>query len=119
MSVCEKVEQSVLMWFGHLERMEEDRLVKRVYQSDAMGVRMRGRPRRGWMDGVIDILGRKGLSIEEARECVQDRCGWCNICRGVDTLLVRFLHEFMKWPCGRLWILFFISFSGVGFNNSK
>ena len=34
------------------------------------------------MDEVIDILGRRGLSIEEARECVQDRCGWCNICKG-------------------------------------
>ena len=81
-SVCKKVDQSVLRWFGHVERMEEDRLVKRVYQSDVMGVRRRGRPRRGWMDGVIDILGKKGLSIEEARECVQDRCGWHNICKG-------------------------------------
>ena len=81
-SVCEKVDQSVLRWFGHVERMEEERLVKRVYQSDVMGVRRRGRPRRGWMDGVKEILGRKGLSIEDARECVQDRCEWRSICRG-------------------------------------
>ena len=44
---------------------------------------------------MIDILVRKGLSIQEARECVQDRYGWRNIGRGeeVDMLLVRLLHE--------------------------
>ena len=82
-SVCETADQSVLRWLGHVERMEENRLVKRVYQLDVMRARRRGRPRRGWMDGVIDILGRKSLSIEEARECVQDRCDWRNICKGV------------------------------------
>ena len=43
-SACEKINQSVLRWFGHVERMEEGRLVKRVYQSDVIGVRRRGRP---------------------------------------------------------------------------
>ena len=41
MSVGEKVDQSVLRWFGYMERIEEDRLVKIVYQSDVMGARRR------------------------------------------------------------------------------
>ena len=32
-------EQSVLRWFGHVWRMEEDRLVKRIIGPDARGVR--------------------------------------------------------------------------------
>ena len=60
--------------------MEEDRLVKRAHQLDAMEVRRRGRPRGGWMDGVNEILGRKDIIIEEAREIVQGRYGKCSIC---------------------------------------
>ena len=32
----------MLNWFGHMERMEEDRLVKRIIGSDGRGVRLRG-----------------------------------------------------------------------------
>ena len=37
------VEQSVLRWFGHMQRMEENQLVKRIIGFDARGVRLRGR----------------------------------------------------------------------------
>ena len=33
--------------FGHMERMEEDQLVKRMVGSDVSGVILRGRPRTG------------------------------------------------------------------------
>ena len=36
----------MLRWFGHEERMEDDRMAKRVYDSG-----VRGRPMRVWMDG--------------------------------------------------------------------
>ena len=42
-----KIGQSVLRWFGHVERMDEERLVKRVYEACVEGARRRGRPRRG------------------------------------------------------------------------
>ena len=81
-SIGEKMDQSVLRWFGHVERMEDDRLVKRVYDSEVMGGRRRGRPRKCWIDGVKEVLERKGLSMEEARECVQDRGEWRSVCKG-------------------------------------
>ena len=41
-----------------------------------MGVRKRGRPRRGWTAGVIEILGREGLNIEETKSaCKIDVAG--------------------------------------------
>ena len=48
-----QAEQSgVLRWFRHMERIEEDQLVKRMVISDVRGVSLRGRPRMDWMDSV-------------------------------------------------------------------
>ncbi|EJW91123.1 hypothetical protein EVA_20770 [gut metagenome] len=76
------MDQGVLRWFGHMERMGEERLVKRMYDSVVRGVRGRGRPRKCWLNGVQEVLTKKGLDIQEARVCVQDRCEWRRICRG-------------------------------------
>ena len=82
-SVGQRMDQGVLRWFGHVERMGDDRMAKRVYESDVRGVRRRGRPRKCWMDGVKEVLARKGLNIQEARVSVQDRNEWRSVCRGV------------------------------------
>ena len=53
------VKQSrVLRWFGHMEGMEEDWLVKSTVGcdvKDVRGVRLRGSSRTGWMDGVKSV----------------------------------------------------------------
>ena len=36
--------QNVLWWFGHMERMEENQLVKKIMESDVGGLRLQGRP---------------------------------------------------------------------------
>ena len=41
----------MLKWFGHMARMEEDWLVKRIVRC----VRLRGRPQTGWMDGMKSV----------------------------------------------------------------
>ena len=35
LSVLERIERNVLKWFGLVERIEEERLVKRVYRANA------------------------------------------------------------------------------------
>ena len=42
-----RVENCVLRWFGHLERMDGERMAKRIYGSGVVGGRGRGRPKRG------------------------------------------------------------------------
>ncbi len=49
--LVDRAEQEVLRWFGHEERIEKC-LVKNISRSDVRGVRLRGRPRIGWMDSV-------------------------------------------------------------------
>ena len=45
-------DQRVLRWFGHMERMDEYRMARRVLMAEVSGERVLGRPRFGWMDGV-------------------------------------------------------------------
>ncbi len=66
----------MLQWFGHVERMEEERLVKKITRSDVRGVRARGRPQMGWMDSVKRALGARGMSVEQGRMLVRDRNEW-------------------------------------------
>ena len=40
------VKRNVLRWFGHMERMEDERLTKRVYRSEVGGVGRSGRPKK-------------------------------------------------------------------------
>ena len=50
-------DQRVLRWFGHVERMDENRIVRRVTMAEVSGGRVRWRLRLGWIDGVKEALG--------------------------------------------------------------
>ena len=67
------VDQRVLRWLGHVERMDESRLARRVMMAEVNGGRVRGRPRFGWMDGVKVALGNRGMTVEAARRCARDK----------------------------------------------
>ena len=54
------MDQSILRLFGHVERIKDDRLAKKVHESVMQGPRYRGRPCKGWMDGVKQVLSKKG-----------------------------------------------------------
>ena len=45
--VVSRANQRVLRWFGHVERMDEYRLARRVLMAEVGGGRVRGRPRLG------------------------------------------------------------------------
>ncbi len=62
----------MLQWFGHVERMEEKHLVKKITRSDVRGVR----PLMRWLDSVKRALGARGLSAEQGRVVVCDRIKW-------------------------------------------
>ena len=68
--------ERVLGWFGHLERMDEYRMARRVLIADASGRRVRSRPRLGLMDSVKVAMGSRWMSVEAARQCTKDRKEW-------------------------------------------
>ena len=69
-------DQRVLRWFGHVERMDEYRMARRMLMAEVSGGRVRGRPRLGWMDDVKVALGSRGMTVEAARQCAKDRKEW-------------------------------------------
>ena len=71
-----RVDQRVLRWFGHVERMDEYRMARRVLMAEVSGERVRGRPRFGWMAGVKVALGNRGMTVEAARQWAKDRKKW-------------------------------------------
>ena len=56
---------------GHLERMEEDRMPKKIFSQELEGTRRRGRPRKGWREEVERDL--QVLGVRRWRELVIDR----------------------------------------------
>ena len=65
-------DQRVMRWFGHVERMDEYRMARRVLMAEVSGGRVRGRRRLCWMDGVKVALGNRGVKVEAARQCAKD-----------------------------------------------
>ena len=51
-SIKEKVREMRLLWYGHLQRMEENSEVRAIVDKIVPGKRPRGRPRGRWMDCV-------------------------------------------------------------------
>ena len=47
--------QRVLRWFGHVERMDEYVMTRRVLMVELSGGRVRGRPRLGWMPFATEV----------------------------------------------------------------
>jgi hypothetical protein len=39
-----------ISWLGHLERMEVNRMPKKIFTREMEGMRQRGRPRKGWRE---------------------------------------------------------------------
>ena len=74
--LANRADQRVLRWFGHVERMGEYRMARRVLMAEVSGGRVRGRPRLGWMGGVKVALGNRGMTVEAARQCAKDRKAW-------------------------------------------
>ena len=74
--LASRADQRVLKWFGHVERMDEYCMARRVLMAEVSGGRVRGRPMLGWMDDVKVALGNRGMTVEAARQCAKDRKAW-------------------------------------------
>ena len=68
-----------IRWLGHLERMEEDKIPKKIFTQELEGTRRRGRPRKGWREEVERDL--QVLEVRRWRELVIDRDKWRGIVR--------------------------------------
>jgi hypothetical protein len=54
--VVTKIENNILRWFGHVDRMDERRLTKEIYLANVGGNAGKGRPRRTFLDQIGEVL---------------------------------------------------------------
>ena len=64
--LASRADQRVLRWFGHVERIDEYCMTKRVLMAEVSGGRVRGRPSLGWMDGAKVAFSNRGMAVEAA-----------------------------------------------------
>jgi len=73
-----------LSWFGHINRMPETSIVKKIHKWKPFTGRPVGRPKCRWKDDVRNEL--KKMKLIKWTEQVQDRLKWKRIVEKVKTL---------------------------------
>ena len=96
MELASRADQRVLKWFGHVERINDCCMARRVLMAEISGGLVQGKPRLGWMDSVKVALVNRGMTVEAALQCAKDRKEW-------RALVHMYLNEFhaaiFAWPC--------------------
>jgi hypothetical protein len=88
-TITEAIRLNRLCWFGHVQRMEENRTPKKALYMNLEATRMRGRPRNGWQDEMREdgrLVGGKGW-----KERVHIREEWKKLLRTARNR--RILHD--------------------------
>jgi len=70
-----------ISWLGHLERMEEDRMSKKIFTQELEGTRRRGRHRKRCEEEVERDL--QVLGVRRCGEMVADKKKWKDIVQQV------------------------------------
>ena len=65
----------------HLERMEEDRMPRKIFAQELEGTRRRRRPMKGWKEEVRVERDLQVLGVRRWRELVAERKKWKDIFR--------------------------------------
>ena len=86
--VDERIDEGVLRWFSQVDRMEKERIAKRIYVGECASSRFVGRPRKRWNDTMKNCLRKRGLDVRQARRIVQDRCEWWEFARAINSTVV-------------------------------
>ena len=92
----ETIRLNRLCWFGHVQRMEESRIPKRVYYMNLGTTRLRGRPRNRRQDEVREdgrIAGGEGW-----QEKLRNREEWKKLLRMARNRCI--MHTPMEWMKG-------------------
>lgn len=80
-TLIDRIKDRRLRWFGHVSRMDSNRLPYLSLHTMVEGSRSRGRPRARWRDGVMADIEERGLKRTEAISLAKDRDGWKKLVR--------------------------------------
>ena len=61
-TIIKAIEQNQLTWYGHVQRMTEERLPKIALKWMSKQKRARGRPEKNWMEGIKKAMDERNLN---------------------------------------------------------
>ena len=59
--IIDIIERERLQWYGHVKKMQDERLPKLIMEWIPGERRIRGRPRKTWMKGVRAAMKKKDI----------------------------------------------------------
>ena len=71
MQASKKITEKRLKWYGHVRRMKEEHIVRRMLDVDLPGKRRRGRPSLRWKDACKRDMTQAGLKGNLDTPCTQ------------------------------------------------
>jgi hypothetical protein len=69
-----EIKEARLRWLDHVERMSEDRVIKKLYMNKPVERRSVGRPKIRWLDDVEEDLRKMRISGWRGKARRRDEC---------------------------------------------
>ncbi|XP_030753973.1 uncharacterized protein LOC115880819 [Sitophilus oryzae] len=60
-NIVRDIQEKQLQWYGHVQRMADDRIPKQVLQWTPTDRRKRGRPKLSWNQGIDSAMSERNL----------------------------------------------------------
>ena len=61
--ILDDITRKQLIWYGHVEGMDQTRLPKIIIYWKSEGRKQRGRPWRTWKDGILTAMNERDLRM--------------------------------------------------------
>ena len=75
-SIESKVDKNKLRWFGHINRMDNNKIPKQILECKPQGKLPRGRPKKLQPETISEIVEKRGCKFVEAKKKTLDRDQW-------------------------------------------
>ena len=84
-NIINHIKAQRLAWFGHVYRMPDDSMLKKVYEWTPMSTRSRGRPKHRWEDDVKSDVAN--MRITNWKDRIRNRPKWKEFVEKAETSL--------------------------------
>jgi hypothetical protein len=85
-TIVDRIRRRRLTWYGHVIRMENGRIPAKALHGEVEGTRSRGRPRKKWIDNVLEDIKDRGLEMREVIDLARDRPKWRSFARASSSV---------------------------------
>jgi hypothetical protein len=83
MNTVRYIKAQRIRWFGHIQRMKDDRMVKKLTNWKPFGKRPAGRPKNGWIVGILKDM--QVLKVKNWKELIGNRKEWNKLVQEAKT----------------------------------